>query len=190
MCCKNTGVLYTYKLCKCIFHMCFQISAYVNFPCFSCYSMWLWHCGVLQIHEDFFFCFCFVCLYFLKSCVELKPSLWMCCLFVCKGQWHFSAAGKAEVTLESNKSLSPAAVLSSAVHNILSSPQIALARLKFPFPLILPITVCVCTQCSDRTVHLLTLTMFLQGPEADVEVFGLFFRLDLHRDWKSHKIER
>lgn len=95
-----------------------------------------------------------------------------------------SAAGEAEAAPEPNKknsdkSLSPAATLSSAPHNILSSPQIALACLKFPFPLILPITVRVCTQCSDRAVHLPALTMFLQGAEADIEAFGLFFRLDL-----------
>lgn len=98
-----------------------------------------------------------------------------------------TAAGKAEAALEyskknSHKSFSPAAILSSAPHNILSSPQIALACLKFPFPLILPITVCVCAQCSDRTVHLPALTMFSQGPEADVEVFGLFFWLHLQRN--------
>lgn len=68
---------------------------------------------------------------------------------------------------------------SSAPHNVLPSFQIALLRLTFPpFPLILPITSPVCAPRCDRAVHLCTLTMFIQGAGADVEVFGLFFRSD------------
>ena len=129
----------------------------------------------------------------------------MCvCVCVCGNwQWHLSAAGKLQLwsitrqkkkkkTLTNHSHLLPRSLqlLTISCH----PPKLLWLVSNSPFhwsfqlqPLCVCVCVCVCVSAhsaGDRTVHLPALTMFLQGAEADVEVFGLFFRSELQHDWK------
>lgn len=87
----------------------------------------------------------------------------------------FDFKKKYDLWVKYNSQLLPPT--SSGPYNDLPpSPTALLPCTSPPFPLILPITSPVCAPGGDHTVHLCTLTMFLQRAEADVEVFGLFFR--------------
>lgn len=101
--------------------------------------------------------------------LPLHSSSWNCyCL-------NLQFREKCDLWVKFNSHLLP--LTSSGPYNDLPPSPIALLPCPPPpFPLILPITLPVCAPGGDHTVHLCTLTMFLQRAEADVEVFGLFFR--------------
>lgn len=102
--------------------------------------------------------------------------------------YNFDFKKKSDVRLKCNSHLLPP-TSSGPDSDSPPSPTALLPCTPPPFPLILPITSPVCAPGGDHTVHLCALTMFLQRAEADVEVFGLFFRSGPSATERSRRIE-